>query len=85
MMRVLRRVAMPVALTTLAFAVVMLVVSTWLWVRAEEVRPDGTKAIADTLFIGRVSMLALEFAAVTGVAAGVSAVLAMVPNKPEDE
>jgi hypothetical protein len=74
MIATLRRVALPIALVTLAINLVMLVVSALLWWLA--VRQGWISSVE---FVAHVSMLALVFSAVGGIAAGVACVLALVP------
>lgn len=69
-----RRLAVPIALTSLVVNGVMLVVSCLLWWLAWEKHWLG-----EVTFVAHVSMLALVFAAVSGVAAGLAGLLALMP------
>lgn len=71
----LRRVALPIALVTLVVNLVMLVVSAGLWWLA-----ISRGWLDSVTFVSHVSMLALVFSAVSGIAAGIACVLALVPT-----
>lgn len=75
MIEVLRRVALPIALVTLIVNLVMLIVSAGLWWLA--IRQGWLDSVE---FVSHVSMLALVFSALSGIAAGVACVLALVPT-----
>jgi hypothetical protein len=70
-----RRLALPIAVTSLAVNAVMLVVSALLWWLA--VLNDWVSSV---VFVSHVSMLALVFSAMSGVAAGLAGILALVPT-----
>lgn len=75
MVDVIRRLALPIAVTSLAVNMVMFVVSVVLW---------GLAAmrgwLSSVVFVSNVSMLALVFAAVSGIAAGLAGLLALMPT-----
>lgn len=75
MLDLVRRLAVPIALTSLAVNSVMLVVSAVLW---------GVAAakgwLASVTFVSNVSMLALVFASVSGVAAALAGLLTLMPT-----
>jgi hypothetical protein len=69
-----RRLALPIAITSLLVNLVMLVASCIIWVMA------GMFGWLDSVeFVSHVSMLALVFSAISGVAAGLAGMLALVP------
>jgi hypothetical protein len=71
----IRRLALPVAITSIVVNAVMLVASLIIWWMA------AAKGWLDEVtFVSHVSMLALVFSAVSGVAAAVAGVLALVPT-----
>jgi hypothetical protein len=71
----IRRLALPIAVTSLVVNLVMLVVSALLWVWA------ASRGLLDSVtFVSNVSMLALVFAAVSGVAAALAGILALMPT-----
>jgi hypothetical protein len=74
----IRRLALPIAITSLAVNLVMLIVSCVLWWLAV------VHGWVDSVeFVSHVSMLALVFAAVSGVAAALAGILTLVPtDKP---
>jgi hypothetical protein len=75
MIRLIRRLALPIAITSIVVNGVMLVVSVVIWWMAI------VKGWLDEVeFVSHVSMLALVFSAVSGVAAAVAGVLALVPT-----
>lgn len=85
MIALIRRVALPIAIVSIAVNGVMLVVSLIIWLLA--IRNGWLDSV---VFVSHVSMLALVFSAVSGVAAAVAGVLALVPTDdlidiPEDE
>ena len=75
MIDIIRRLALPIAITSLAVNFVMLVVSAVLWWLAVE---NGW--VDSVAFVSHISMLALVFAAVSGVAAGLAGILALLPT-----
>jgi len=81
----IRRIALPIAVTSIVINGVMLVMSAIIWLLA--IRNGWLDSV---VFVSHVSMLALVFSAVSGVAAAVAGVLALVPTDdlidiPEDE
>ena len=73
--KLVRRLAIPVAVTSIVVNAVMLVVSVVIWWLAID------KGWLDQVeFVSHVSMLALVFSAVSGVAAALAGVLALVPT-----
>jgi hypothetical protein len=75
MLSLVRRLALPIAVTSLIVNVVVLIVSLVLWWMAI------VKGWLDEVtFVSNVSMLALVFAGVSGVAAGLAGILALVPT-----
>jgi hypothetical protein len=75
-LRLIRRLALPIAVTSLVVNLVMLIVSALLWWMAIV---NGW--IDKVSFVSHVSMLALVFAAVSGVAAGLAGMLALLPTE----
>jgi hypothetical protein len=75
MIALIRRLALPVAVTSLVVNALMLVVSLAIWWLAA-VRGW----LDDVEFVSHVSMLALVFSAISGVAAAVAGVLALIPT-----
>ena len=75
MLSTIRRLALPIAVTSLAVNIVVLIVSFVLW---------GLAAVNGWLdsvtFVSNVSMLALVFSGVSGIAAGLAGILALVPT-----
>lgn len=75
MISLIRRLALPVAVTSIVVNAVMLIVSLVIWWMA------AVKGWLDEVtFVSHVSMLALVFSAVSGVAAAIAGVLALVPT-----
>lgn len=75
MLTLIRRLAIPIAVVSLAVNGLMLVLSCVLWVTA------GVKGWLDRVtFVSHVSMLALVFSSVSGVAAGLAGILALMPT-----
>jgi hypothetical protein len=75
MIGLIRRLALPVAVTSIVVNAVMLVASLVIWWMA------AVQGWLDQVeFVSHVSMLALVFAAVSGVAAALAGVLALVPT-----
>lgn len=77
MLDLVRRLAIPIAVTSLLVNGVMLVLSAGLWWLAIV---EGW--LGKVEFVSHVSMLALVFAAVSGVAAGLAGLLALMPTDP---
>jgi len=75
MIETIRRLALPIAITSLAVNIVITVVSVFLWWLA--IVNDWLDSV---VFVSNVSMLALVFAGLSGVAAGVAGILALVPT-----
>jgi hypothetical protein len=72
----IRRLALPIAITSLIVNLVVTIVSIVLWVLA------GTHGWLDSVtFVSNVSMLALLFAGISGLAAAVAGILALVPTE----
>jgi hypothetical protein len=75
MIELIRRLALPVAITSIVVNAVMLFVSIIIWWLA------AVKGWLDQVeFVSHVSMLALVFSAISGVAAAIAGVLALVPT-----
>jgi hypothetical protein len=75
MVSIIRRLALPIAITSLAVNMAMLIVSCIIWWLA------AIRGWLDSVvFVSNVSMLALVFSAVSGVAAGLAGILALVPT-----
>lgn len=75
MIQLVRRLALPIAITSLIVNVVITIASGILWYLA--IVNDWVKL---TSFVSHVSMLALVFAGVSGVASGLAGILALVPT-----
>lgn len=75
MIALVRRLALPIAVTSLVVNTVMLIASSALWAVAVA---DGW--IDSVEFVSHVSMLALVFAAVSGIAGALAGLLALVPT-----
>lgn len=75
MIETIRRLALPIAVTSLVVNMVITVVSVVLWWMAAV---NGW--LDSVVFVSNVSMLALVFAGISGVAAGVAGILALVPT-----
>lgn len=75
MIELVRRLALPIAVTSLAVNAAMLVISSVLWALA--IRHGWIDSVT---FVAHVSMLALVFAAVSGVAAALAGILTLVPT-----
>ena len=75
MIALIRRLALPIAITSIVVNGLMLIVSAviWWWAAA-------TGSLDSVTFVSNVSMLALVFAAVSGVAAAIAGVLALLPT-----
>lgn len=75
MIQLIRRLALPIAYTSIVVNALMLIVSVIIWWLA------WVEGWLDQVeFVSHVSMLALVFSAVSGVAAAVAGVLALVPT-----
>lgn len=75
MINAIRRLALPIAITSMVVNLLMLITSAVLWwVAVAEGWVDSV------VFVSHVSMLALVFSAVSGVAAGLAGILALVPT-----
>jgi hypothetical protein len=75
MIALIRRLALPVAITSIIVNAIMLIASLVIWWMA------AVKGWLDEVtFVSHVSMLALVFSAVSGVAAAVAGVLTLVPT-----
>lgn len=75
MIRIIRRLAIPVAVTSAVVNLIMLIVASVLWWVAVQ-----RGWISSVEFVAHVSMLALVFSAVSGVAAALAGILALVPT-----
>jgi hypothetical protein len=75
MIEYIRRLALPIAITSLAVNLLVCVVSGVLWVMA-----IAWGWLDSVVFVSNVSMLALVFSGVSGVAAGLAGILALVPT-----
>lgn len=73
--RLIRRLALPIAITSLGVNTVMLLVSALLWWLAA-----AKGWLSSVTFVSNVSMLALVFASVSGVAAALAGLLALLPT-----
>ena len=71
----IRRMALPIAYVSLIVNLLVLVVSIVLWGLA-----FACGWLDSVVFVSNVSMLALVFAGISGVAAGLAGVLALVPT-----
>ena len=75
MIALIRRLALPIAIVSLAVNTFILAFAVVLWVLA--IKYDWIESIE---FVSHVSMLALVFAGVSGVASGLAGILALVPT-----
>lgn len=75
MIRLIRRLALPIAVTSLVVNLVITVASAALWWLAY-----GQGWLSSVTFVSNVSMLALVFSGVSGLAAAVAGLLALVPT-----
>ena len=75
MVRVIRRLALPIAVTSMVVNVVITVVSLVLWWLAVV-----SGWLDSVTFVSNVSMLALVFAGISGIAGGVAGLLVLVPT-----
>jgi hypothetical protein len=74
MVALIRRLALPIAITSLVVNIVITFISGALWWLA------AVNGWLDSVtFVSNVSMLALVFAGVSGVAAGLAGILALIP------
>ena len=75
MIETIRRMALPIAVTSLIVNIVVTVVSVVLWWMA-----IAWGWLDSVTFVSNVSMLALVFAGISGVAAGLAGILSLVPT-----
>jgi hypothetical protein len=75
MIALIRRLALPLAVTSLAVNLIITVVSIVLWWMA--IRAGWLNQVA---FVSNVSMLALVFAGISGTAAAIAGILALFPT-----
>ena len=75
MIEAMRRLALPIAVTSMVVNIVVLVVSFVLWGMA-----IALGWLDSVVFVSNVSMLALVFSGISGVAAGLAGILALVPT-----
>ena len=75
MIDTVRRLALPIAITSLIVNVVVLIVSFVLWGLAA-----ANGWLDSVTFVSNVSMLALVFSGISGIAAGLAGILALVPT-----
>lgn len=75
MIQIIRRLALPIAITSLAVNLVVTIVSFVLWWLAVV-----NEWLDSVTFVSNVSMLALVFAGISGVAAGLAGILALLPT-----
>lgn len=75
MIQAIRRLALPIAITSLVVNIVVTIVSFVLWYLAFV--NDWLESVT---FVSNVSMLALVFAGISGVAAGLAGILSLVPT-----
>lgn len=75
MIQTIRRLALPIAITSLVVNIVVTLVSFVLWWLA--IVNDWLNSVT---FVANVSMLALVFAGISGVAGGLAGILALVPT-----
>jgi hypothetical protein len=75
MIETIRRLALPIAITSLIVNIVITLVSFLLWYLATK---NGW--VESVTFVSHVSMLALVFAGISGVASGLAGILALVPT-----
>jgi len=80
MLQLIRRLALPIAVTSLVVNALMLMASAVIWIMA------AMNGWLDKVeFVSHVSMLALVFAAVSGVAAALAGMLALMPTPELEE
>jgi hypothetical protein len=75
MIKIIRRLALPIAITSLLVNVIVCIVSGVLWYLA-----IARGWLDSVTFVSNVSMLALVFSGVSGVAAGLAGILALLPT-----
>jgi hypothetical protein len=75
MVALIRRLALPVAITAIVVNMLMLIASCVIWWMAA-----SRHWLGSVTFVANMSMLALVFAAVSGVAAALAGVLALIPT-----
>ena len=75
MIETLRRLALPIAITSLVVNLIVCLISGVLWVMA-----IAWGWLDSVVFVSNVSMLALVFSGISGVAAGLAGILALVPT-----
>lgn len=75
MIALIRRLALPLAIVSMAVNLFILIFSAILWVLA--IRMGWIDSVE---FVSHVSMLALVFSGISGVAAAVAGILALVPT-----
>ena len=75
MIESIRRLALPIAITSLLVNILVCIVSGVLWVLAVVYG-----WLDSVVFVSNVSMLALLFSGISGVAAGLAGILALVPT-----
>lgn len=75
MIRLIRRLALPIAVTSLLINLIITVASGVIWWLA-----IVNKWLDSVVFVANVSMLALVFAGVSGLAAAIAGILALVPT-----
>lgn len=75
MIHLIRRIAVPVAITSILVNVITLIAAGVLWWMAAM---EGW--LDDVKFVSHISLLALVFSSISGVAAAVAGVLALVPT-----
>jgi hypothetical protein len=75
MLDTIRRLALPIAITSLLVNVLVCIVSAVLWWMA-----IAWGWLDSVVFVSNVSMLALVFSGISGVAAGLAGILALVPT-----
>ena len=75
MLETIRRLALPIAITSLVVNLLVTVVSFVLWGMA-----IANNWLESVVFVSNVSMLALVFAGISGIAAGLAGILALVPT-----
>lgn len=75
MIQTIRRLALPIAITSLVVNIIVCVISAVLWILAIELG-----WLSSVTFVSNVSMLALMFSGISGVAAGLAGILALLPT-----
>lgn len=74
MIQVIRRLAIPIAVTSLVVNGIIFVLSCVLWIAAIKY-----KWVDSVAFVSHVSMMALVFSGITGIAAGLAGIMALLP------